>query len=55
MPDDDNDKDKGKADPIKLGPPQEIQTETSINIPIKYTLKPPIGIDLKRDYAEYHS
>ncbi len=49
-PDDDN-----KTDPLRLGPPQEIRAETSISIPIKYTVKLPIGVDVKRDYAEYHS
>ena len=48
---DEDDKDK----PIKLGPPQEVQAETTLNIPIKYTVKLPIGVDVKRDYAEYHS
>ncbi len=41
--------------PIKLGPPQEMQTQASIDIPIKYTVQLPIGVDVKRDYVEYHS
>jgi tetratricopeptide (TPR) repeat protein/transglutaminase-like putative cysteine protease len=44
-----------KDNPIKLGPPQEVQAEASINIPIKYTVQLPIGVDVKRDYVEYHS
>ena len=48
---DDDDKDQ----PYRLGPPEEIQVETSINLPIKYTVKVPIGVDMKRDYAEYRS
>ncbi len=48
---DEDDKDK----PIKLGPPQEVQAETTLDLPIKYTVQLPIGVDVKRDYAEYHS
>ncbi len=44
-----------KDEPIRLGPPQEAQVETAIGVPIKYTVKLPIGVDVKRDYAEYHS
>ena len=44
-----------KDNPIKLGPPQEVQVEASVNIPIKYTVQVPIGVDIKRDYVEYHS
>jgi tetratricopeptide (TPR) repeat protein/transglutaminase-like putative cysteine protease len=47
----DDDKDK----PIKLGPLQEVQAETTLAIPIKYSVKLPIAVDVKRDYAEYHS
>lgn len=44
-----------KDKPIKLGPPQEVQYETSLDIPIKYTVQLPIAVDVKRDYGEYHS
>ena len=48
--------DEGEKDePFRLGPPEEIQAEASLTIPIKYTVKLPIGVDVKRDYAEYHS
>ncbi len=47
--------DSDKDEPFRLGPPQEVQAEASINIPIKYTVKLPIGVDVKRDYAEYSS
>jgi tetratricopeptide (TPR) repeat protein/transglutaminase-like putative cysteine protease len=40
---------------IKLGPPQEVQTEVTLNIPIKYSVQLPIAVDVKRDYGEYHS
>ena len=41
--------------PIKLGPPQEVQADVAITLPSKYTVQLPIGVDLKRDYVEYHS
>ncbi len=47
--------DSDKSEPYRLGPPQEAQAEASLSIPIKYTVKLPIGVDVKRDYAEYHS
>jgi tetratricopeptide (TPR) repeat protein len=47
--------DSDKDEPYRLGPPQEVQAEASISIPVKYTVKLPIGVDVKRDYAEYHS
>jgi len=50
-PPDESDKDK----PIKLGPPQEAQAEVTLDIPIKYAVRMPIGVDVKRDYGEYHS
>ncbi len=53
-PDEDEDEDD-KNNPIKLGPPQEAQSQVSLNIPIKYTVQLPIGVDVKRDYVEYHS
>ncbi len=46
-----DDKDK----PIKLGPPAEVQAEVTLSIPSKYTVQLPIGVDVKRDYVEYHS
>lgn len=47
--------DSDDKEPYRLGPPQEVQAEASISIPIKYVVKLPIGVDVKRDYAEYHS
>jgi tetratricopeptide (TPR) repeat protein/transglutaminase-like putative cysteine protease len=44
-----------KSKPIKLGSPQEVRAEVSLAIPNKYTVQMPIGVDVKRDYGEYHS
>jgi tetratricopeptide (TPR) repeat protein/transglutaminase-like putative cysteine protease len=41
--------------PIKLGAPTEASAEVKIAIPVKYAVRLPIGVDVKRDYAEYHS
>jgi tetratricopeptide (TPR) repeat protein len=44
-----------KDKPIKLGSPQEVHSAISLDLPIKYTVQLPIAVDVKRDYAEYHS
>ena len=41
--------------PIKLGAPTLATTDVKISIPSKYGVHLPIGVDVKRDYAEYHS
>ena len=41
--------------PIKLGPATEASSEVKIAIPAKFSVRLPIGVDVKRDYAEYHS
>ena len=41
--------------PIKLGAPAIATTEVKIGVPSKYGVHLPIGVDVKRDYAEYHS
>jgi tetratricopeptide (TPR) repeat protein/transglutaminase-like putative cysteine protease len=41
--------------PIKLGAITEASTDVKIAIPAKYGVRLPIGIDVKRDFAEYHS
>ncbi len=51
--DDDDDTDKGA--PIKLGAVQEHEAELKLTFPAKYKLHAPINVDVKRDYAEYHS
>src|SRR5664279_3568656 len=52
-PDPDEDAKNPKA--IKLGAITEASTEVKITIPSKYAVRLPIGVDVKRDYAEYHS
>ena len=41
--------------PIKLGAPGESKVEVSVSIPQKYTVHLPIGVEVKRDYADYAS
>ena len=40
---------------IKLGSAQDVLAEVSLAIPNKYTVHLPLGVDVKRDYGEYHS
>jgi tetratricopeptide (TPR) repeat protein/transglutaminase-like putative cysteine protease len=49
------DDDKTHPKPIKLGAPGESNIEVQVTIPSKYTVHLPIGVDVKRDYAEYSS
>ena len=51
----DDDADSGSAEPIKLGGPNQLTEEQDLKFPAKYKLHAPIGVDVKRDYAEYHS
>ncbi|HEY4932684.1 MAG TPA: DUF3857 domain-containing protein [Terriglobales bacterium] len=51
----DVDDDSKNPKPIKLGAATEATTEVKIAIPPKYRVRVPIGVDIKRDYAEYHS
>ncbi len=51
---DDND-DSASTEPIKLISIQEVQGEVKLSFPAKYSVHPPIAVDVKRDYAEYHS
>ena len=51
----DDDPDSDSTEPIKLGAVEEFSEEQDVNFPAKYKLHLPIGVDLKRDYAEYHS
>ncbi len=50
-PDDDSKNPK----PIKLGPVMEADVQVKVTIPSKYGVRVPLGVDVKRDYAEYHS
>jgi tetratricopeptide (TPR) repeat protein/transglutaminase-like putative cysteine protease len=40
---------------IKLGAPSDTQVEVQLKVPDKFTVHAPIGVDIRRDYAEYHS
>jgi len=51
----DIDDDSKNPRPIKLGATTEASAEIKITIPPKYGARLPIGVDVKRDYAEYHS
>ncbi len=51
---DDDDEEAGPGDALKLGV-GENQAELKLTFPAKYTVHAPIGVDVKRDYAEYHS
>jgi tetratricopeptide (TPR) repeat protein/transglutaminase-like putative cysteine protease len=50
---DDDQKEAEKV--IKLGALGQIEVEVRLTLPEKYTPHLPIGVDLHRDYAEYHS
>ena len=41
--------------PIKLGDTNEAEILVQLTIPAKYSVRSPIGIDVKRDYAQYRS
>ncbi len=40
---------------IKLGTPADTQVEVRLQVPDKFSVTAPIGVDILRDYAEYHS
>ncbi len=48
-----SDDESGK--PLKLGSPQDGRLEMTLTLPDKYVAHLPLAVDLKRDYAEYHS
>jgi len=41
--------------PIKIGPTIDTSFDVKLTVPDKYGVRLPIGVDIKRDYAEYHS
>ena len=51
----DDDLESESSEPIKLGAVEEFTESQDLKFPAKYKVRPPIGIDVKRDYAEYHS
>ena len=60
LPNEDEDEDSDSSDnaanePIKLGAIRDDQADVKITFPAKYKVHAPLNVDLKRDYAEYHS
>jgi tetratricopeptide (TPR) repeat protein len=55
LPEADEDDDSATAKPIKLGSTKDSTLDVKLTIPGKYTVHLPIAVDVKRDYAEYHS
>jgi tetratricopeptide (TPR) repeat protein len=51
----DEDADDSDSEPIKLGDTQDFKEEQQVKFPAKYKARAPIAVDVKRDYAEYHS
>ncbi len=51
----DEDDDSASKEPIKLNAIEQVVGEVKLTFPPKYTVHAPIGVDVKRDYAEYHS
>ena len=43
------------ADDVEIGSPGDQVYHTAVQIPAGWTLYPPTGVDLKEDWAEYHS
>ncbi len=43
------------ASPSSLARLEEIEAELKLTFPAKYKVRSPIAVDVKRDYAEYHS
>lgn len=41
--------------PFKLGGLNDASFDVKLSVPAKYGVRLPIGVDVKRDYAEYHS
>jgi len=41
--------------PLRLGSSTVASADVKIGLPAKYSVRLPIGVDVKRDYAEYHS
>ena len=52
---DDEDDDSASTEPIKLGAIRDDQADVKVTFPAKYKVRAPLNVDLKRDYAEYHS
>jgi tetratricopeptide (TPR) repeat protein len=55
LPEGDEDDDSASTEPIKLGAVRDDQADVKIAFPPKYKVHPPLNVDVKRDYAEYHA
>lgn len=55
LPEVDDDDESASPKPIELGDTRDAQIVVKLGIPQKYAVRPPINIDVKRDYAEYHA
>jgi len=51
----DEEDDAASSEAIKLGALQDDQADLKLTFPVKYKVHPPLGVDVKRDYAEYHA
>jgi tetratricopeptide (TPR) repeat protein len=51
----DEDDDSASSEALKLGALQNDQADLKLTFPAKYKVHPPLGVDVKRDYAEYHA
>lgn len=49
------DEDATRPKPVKLGGANESSFDVRLTIPAKYGVRLPIGVDVKRDYAQYYS
>lgn len=45
--------DEDAVEPLKMGSKTQVEATLKLEFPAKYTLKPPLPMTLKRDYAEY--
>lgn len=49
------DANRKSAKPIELGAPTEMTYRVKLTLPAKYTMRMPVPVTIKRDYAEYSS
>ena len=55
LPSDDDEDDDSSNERLKLGAIRDDQADVKISFPARYKVHPPIDVDVKRDYAEYHA
>lgn len=49
------DADDEEGEPIDLGSPLEVTSRLKLELPAKYSARPPVPVSIARDYAEYRS